>query len=163
MRTFRVASRDRAWDLLFCEVFDVLGYRFHLDGKGVQGGERIMCKGLGSWWRDKYIYRSKTVPMTTKCKRVHSHVNSTVLNGSMNWLWSGAMINKARAWEGQILRLIFRPRTRPDETWVGCKIRTSRFLRNSCRKMGLPLLAEKIASKIWTTMTWPCMKVTSRL
>ena len=38
-----------------------------------------MCKALRSWWRDKCIYRSKTVSMTTKCKRVHSHVHSTVL------------------------------------------------------------------------------------
>ena len=42
---------------------------------------------------------------TAKCKRVHSHVYSTVLNGSSNWPWSGAMINKVRAWEAKILRL----------------------------------------------------------
>ena len=72
----RVESRNRAWVLPFCEVFDVLGYRFHRDGKGFQGAERTMCKGLRSWWRDKDIYRSKTVPMTVKCKRG--------LNGSIN-------------------------------------------------------------------------------
>ena len=77
------------------EVFDVLGYRFHRDGKGFQGDEPC-AKGLRRW-RDKYIYRS-TVPMTAKCKRVHAHVYSTVLNGSINWHWSGA-INKVRAWE----------------------------------------------------------------
>ena len=113
-----------------------------------------MYKALRNWWRDEYIHRSQTVPMTTKCKQFHSHVYSTVLNGSINWPWSGAMINKARAWEGQILRLSIRPRMRPDETWVGYKTRTSRFMRVSWRKMGLPLLAEKNASKIWTTMTW---------
>ena len=97
----------------------VLGYRFRRDGKGFQGAERSMCKALRSWWRDKYIYRSKTVTMTTKCKRVHSHVYSTVLKGSIDWPWSGAMINKVRAWESQILCLTFRPRMRPNETWVG--------------------------------------------
>ena len=80
-----------------------------------------MCKALRSWWRDKYIYRSKTVTMTTKCKRDHSHVYSTVLNGSTNWPWSGAMINKVRAWEIQILRLTFRPGRMPDEPWVTYK------------------------------------------
>ena len=110
-----------------------------------------MCKGLRSWWRDKYIYRSKTVPMTAKCERVHSHVYSTVLNGSINWPWSGATINKVRAW---VLRLTFRPRKRPDKTWEAYKIRTSRFQKNSWRKIGVLLLTEKIASKIWTTMTW---------
>ena len=84
MRTLRVGGQRH---LPFCEVFDVPGYRFHRDGKGFQGDERSMCKALRSWWRDKYIYRSK---MTTKCKRVHSHVYSTVLNGSINWPWSGA-------------------------------------------------------------------------
>ena len=108
-RTLRVGGRDKVRDLPFCEVFDVLGYRFHRDGKRVRGAERSMCT-LRSWWRVKYIYRSKTVPMTTQCKRVHSHVYSTVMNGSF---WS--------AWEGQILRLTFRPRMRPDETWVGYK------------------------------------------
>ena len=82
MRTLRVGSRNKAWDLPFRVVFEVLGYRCHRDGKGFQGAERTMCKGLGSWWRGKYIYRSKTVPMAAKCKRVHSHVYSTVLNGS---------------------------------------------------------------------------------
>ena len=42
--------------------------------------------------------------MTAKCKRVHSHVYSTVLNGSINWRWSGATINKVRAWDAQKLR-----------------------------------------------------------
>ena len=58
------------------------------------------------------------------------------------------------AWEGQILRLTFRPCRMPDETWVGYKIRTSRFMRVCWRKMGLPLLKENIASEIWTSMTW---------
>ena len=53
--------------------------------------------------------------MTAKCKRVHSHVYSTVLNGSINWPWSEAIINKVRAWEAQMLRLTFRPRMRPDD------------------------------------------------
>ena len=35
MRTLRVGGRDKMWDLLFCEVFDVLAYRFHRDGEGV--------------------------------------------------------------------------------------------------------------------------------
>ena len=61
--TLRVGSRARAGELPFREVFDVWGYRYHRDGKGFQGAERTMCKGMGSWWRDKYIYRSKTVPM----------------------------------------------------------------------------------------------------
>ena len=87
------------------------GYRYRRDGKGFQGAER----------RDKYIYRSKTVPMTAKCKRVHSHVYSTVLNGSIDWPCSGAMTNKVRALEAQVLRLTFKPRMKPDETWVGYK------------------------------------------
>ena len=75
---------------------------------------------MGSWWREKYKNRSRTVvPVATECKRVHSHVFSTVLNGRVNWPWSGATINKVRAWEAKILRLTFRPRMKPDETWVG--------------------------------------------
>ena len=80
MRTLRVGGRDKVWDLPFCEVFVVLGYRFHRDGKRFQGAERSMCKALRSWWRSKYIHRSKTATMTTKCERVDSHVYSTVPN-----------------------------------------------------------------------------------
>ena len=43
MRTLSVGNRDRAWNLTFCEVFDVLGYRFHLDGKEFHCAERTMC------------------------------------------------------------------------------------------------------------------------
>ena len=64
--TLRVGSRDIAWDFPFRDVFEVLGYRYHRDGKGFQGAERGMCKGMGSWWRDKYIYRSKAVPTAAK-------------------------------------------------------------------------------------------------
>ena len=64
--TLRMCSRGRSWDLLFREVFEVLGYHYHRDGKGFQGAERTMCKGLGRWSRVKYIYRSRTVPVTTK-------------------------------------------------------------------------------------------------
>ena len=47
--TLRVESRDRTWDLTFREAFEVLGYRFRRDGKGFQGAERTMRKGLRSW------------------------------------------------------------------------------------------------------------------
>ena len=103
---------------------------------------------------DKFIYRSKTVPMSSTCRRVLSHVQSTALNGSIKWPWSAAMIDKVRAWEAQILRLTFRPCMKPDENWVGHTKRNAQSLRKSWRKMGLLLLTEKIASKIWTTMTW---------
>ena len=95
--TLKVGSTGKTWDLPSREVFEVLGYRYHRDGKGFQGAERTMCKGVGCLWRDKFIYRSKTVPMLTKCWRVLSHVSSTALNGSINWPWSAAMIDKVRA------------------------------------------------------------------
>ena len=47
MRTLRVGSRDRTRELSFREVFEVLGYRYNRDGKGFQGAERTMCKGMG--------------------------------------------------------------------------------------------------------------------
>ena len=140
MRTLSVGGRDKIWDPPFCEVFDVLGYSFHRDGKGFQGAERSMCKVLRNLSNDDQV-------------RVHSHDYITVLNGSINWPWSSAMIDKVRVWEAQILRFTFRPRMRPDETWVSYKIRTSRSMRISWGKMGLPLLTEKNVCKIWTTVT----------
>ena len=80
-----MVSRDRVWDLLFCENFNVVGHRFHRGGKGFQAAERSMSKALRSWWRDKHINFSKTVPLTTNFERVYSHVYSTVLNGTINW------------------------------------------------------------------------------
>ena len=71
--------------------------------------------------------------MATKSKRVHSHVYSTVLNGSINWPWSCTMVQKVRIWEVRMLRLTFRPRMKPDETWVTCKTRTSRSMRSCCK------------------------------
>ena len=50
---------------------------------------------------------------------------------SINWPWSGAMINKVRAWETKIQRLTFRRRMKPDETWVGYRTRTAKFQRKS--------------------------------
>ena len=86
--TLKVENRHLAWDLPFIEVFEVLGYRFHRDGQSVQGADRTLCKGVGSWWRDGYIYRSKCLRLKTKRQRVVSHVFGTALNGSVNWPWS---------------------------------------------------------------------------
>ena len=37
-----MGGRDDVWDLAFCEVFDVLGNRFHGDGKGFKA-PRAAC------------------------------------------------------------------------------------------------------------------------
>ena len=97
---------------------------------------------LVAWY---YIYRLRTVPVAVKCKRVHSHMHSTAMNGSTDWPWSGVIINKVRGWEAKVLRLTFRLRMRPAETWVGYRTRTAKKKkRNSWRNMGLPLLIDKI-------------------
>ena len=62
MATLKVGDRGKTWDLPFRQVFVVLGYRFHRDGKGFQGAERTMRKGMDSWWRDKFIHRSREYP-----------------------------------------------------------------------------------------------------
>ena len=43
-------------------------------------GQKTLRKGMGSWWRDGYMCRSKSVLMKTKTV---SHVFSTTLNGSV--------------------------------------------------------------------------------
>ena len=75
-------NRGLAWDLPFRGVFEVLGYRFHRGGKGSQCADRTLCKGTARWWRDGYTYRSKSVPMKTKCRRVLSRGFSTALLAS---------------------------------------------------------------------------------
>ena len=86
--TSKVKNRGLAWDLSFTGWQRVSGCR-----------SNVCAKGMGSRWRDGYIYRSKSVPMKTKCRRVLSHVCSTALNSSVNWPWSVAMLAEVRAWE----------------------------------------------------------------
>ena len=68
--TLKVENRSQTWDWPFMEVFDVLGHRFHRDGERAQGTEKTLRKGVGSWWRDGYICRSRSVPTKTTCRRV---------------------------------------------------------------------------------------------
>ena len=58
---------------------------------------------FGGWYRWKSVAKQNVG---------ESSVTSTVLpkNGSVNWPWSGAMLDKARAREAKILRLNFRAR-----------------------------------------------------
>ena len=86
-------SREKTLDLLFMGVFEVQGYRFRRHGKGT---EKTLRKGLGSWWRDGYIYRAKSVPFKTKWQRVVSQVFITALNNSVDWLWCVARTTKLR-------------------------------------------------------------------
>ena len=58
---------------------------------------------------DKFIYRSETVPLIVKCRRVNSHVYSTALNDSLNWPWSGARLTKVRACKVIFHVLLFVP------------------------------------------------------
>ena len=125
MTTLRVGSRNKTWEHPFREVLEILGYRYNQDVKAPQGAARTMCKGLEGWWRDKFIYCSKTVPMLTRCRRVLSHVYSTVRKGSINWPWSAAMIEKVRARDAKILRYTLRPRMKPKEIWAGYRKRTA--------------------------------------
>ena len=86
--TLEVGSRRKRWEMPFDEVLDLSGYRFRRNGKGVQGTERTLKKGVGSWWRDSHTYRARGVSLRTRRERVVSHVFSTGLNGSENWPWS---------------------------------------------------------------------------
>ena len=91
--TLRVGKEGLMWDLPHKEV---LGSRYHRDGKGFQGAERMFCKGMASWWKDRFFYRSRSVPIKTRCQRTLSHVYSAALNGSVNWSWSIDMLTKVQ-------------------------------------------------------------------
>ena len=116
--TLKVAGRGKEWDLTFMEVFDVLGYRFNREGKDAQGVEKTMRKGMGCWWRDVYIYRSRSVPLKTKCQRVVSHVFSTALNGSANLNWTMTIARMVHYLETKVLRLTLRPKMLLGEEWI---------------------------------------------
>ena len=103
--TLKVGGGGKDWDLPFREVFEVLGYHFQRDGKGTQGVEKTLRKGMGSWWRDAYICRSKSVSLTTKCQRVISPVFSTALNSSANWTRNVYNARMVHRWETKIMRL----------------------------------------------------------
>ena len=154
-------AKGKLGSLPFGEVFDVPGYRFHRDGKGFQGEERTMCKCLVSWWRDRFIYRSKTVLMIVKCWRGHGHVYSTSLTGSINWPSSGAMLTKVLAWKANILHLTFCARKNSGESGVNCRIRTAHSLRIKWKKMGLLLLTEKLLTNFGRLRTGLSMMETS--
>ena len=123
-------------------------------GRAHKDLKKTFRKAMGSWWRDAYIYHSKSVPLLTKCQRVVSHVSSTALNCSASWTWN---VNNARTvcrWETKILRLTFRPKLQPGEEWVSYRSRTARMLRIKWKKMGLSSFEELRAGKVWKTMAW---------
>ena len=87
------------WELPFREVVEVLRYHFQRDGKGTQGVEMTLRKGMGSWLRDVNLYGSKSVSLTTKCQRVISQVFSAALNSSANWTWNVYKARMVHRWE----------------------------------------------------------------
>ena len=62
------------------------------------------------------------------------------------------MLSNVRAWDAKILRLTLRARMLPDEGWENYRIRTAKSLRIERKKVGLPLLTEKVVDKVRTTM-----------
>ena len=45
-----MVNRWKSWDLPFVEAFDLLGSRFRRTGNWIQGNEKTLRKGMGSWW-----------------------------------------------------------------------------------------------------------------
>ena len=78
---FRWEGEGKDWELPFREVFEVLGYHFQLDGKGTQGIEKTLGKGMGRTLM--FVFRS--VSLKTNCQRVISIVSSI---GSANGIWN---------------------------------------------------------------------------
>ena len=62
----------------------------------VRGKERMLKRRMGSCWKNSYIYRAKSVSMTTMCERVVRQELSIGLNCSVIWLWSGGRSGKPR-------------------------------------------------------------------
>ena len=65
-RTLEVGSRGKSWDSLFVEASDLLGKRFRRTGRGIQGTERTLRKGVGGLWQDGHLCRAKSVSLTRK-------------------------------------------------------------------------------------------------
>ena len=142
------------WDMPFVDAFDLLGYRFRKAGKGVQGTDKTLREGMGSWWRDVQIYRAKIVSLRRKCDRMVSRVFSTALNGSVNWSWSTESVVKDKRWESKTLRLTLRPRMKAGERLGELQEENDEVDGARWRKMKLPTTASKNAEKIWKTMAW---------
>ena len=53
------------------DTFDILGYSFRTNGKGVPATEeRTLRKSMGDYWRDGHINRGKSVSLRRKCDRM---------------------------------------------------------------------------------------------
>ena len=128
-----------AWYLSFKDVFEVLGYRFDRDGKGVQGADRTLS-GMASWWRDRYIYQPKCATTPMECRRALSHVCTTALKGSVNWPESVFTLDEVRAWGAKFLRLAFRSKMHAGESLDWLQSEKSLSLRIMWRTTGLPSL-----------------------
>ena len=138
--THKVAGRGTEWDQPSMEVFDVLGYRFNREGKGAQGVERH-CEKEWEVGGVSFIiiYRSRSLPLKTKCQGVFSNVFSTALNGSVNW--HGTLLgNKNHAFDSPTKML-------SGEEWITYKARTIRVKRSKWKEMGLASLADLCAEK----------------
>ena len=86
-------------------------------------------------------------PMLAECRKVLGHVYSTALNGSINWPWSGAMLNKVRAWEAKLLRFTF---SSPNVSWrkLGkLQDKDRSMIAHQGKKVGLPLLTDNFETK----------------
>ena len=124
-KTLRVGNRGLALDLPCKGVSEGTPHRFHRDGMGSQGADRTLCKGMASWWRDRYIYRSKSVFLKNDMsKSSQPRVYSTALNEALagrgvSPYWLG------RGWESKIQSLTSRPKMFAGESWIGHRQRTA--------------------------------------
>ena len=99
--------------------FAMLENRFLRDGNGEQATERDPWQKSYEICKKKtYIYIEKTVSLRTMCERVVSHVLSTGAPNSLNSSWCQKGVKKIERWETKILRVVFKPKIKPDESWV---------------------------------------------
>ena len=83
---------------------------------------------------------------------------STGAPDSLNWSWGQGGVKKIERWEAKFLRVVFKPKIKPEEAWVEFRKRTTRTIRVKWKKMKLQRWREKTAEKIAMAAHWAAYK-----
>ena len=111
-----VRGVGRLWILPSVKKFDLLGDRYKRSGKCEAGTKLALKKGMGSWFKEAQLDRSKAISPKRPRETMVSHGYHVTSNG---WSWSLEKMKKAQVWETVMMRHIF-PRLRlPDRSERG--------------------------------------------
>ena len=126
-----------------------LGTTLTFDGGCMEDVMGRLQKATAKLYANKDLYTSTALPVKTRFKMFAKFVLPVACYGSCHWIWSKALHDHLRTWEGAFLRRVAGIRRKPAEEWVRWTKRATKAARRMFCAEGYDCLTTRVLTAIF--------------